>query len=88
MAKEVDGDGDHVVRIQTRTRKQRGQEVMLGPAVVALPTRSVAADLSSENALLPHPQPPVRQWALRRSRGEDRWCAEGRHRVRCERAFD
>jgi acyl dehydratase len=38
-AKEVDVDGDHVVRITTWANNQRGQNVMPGTAVVKLPTR-------------------------------------------------
>jgi acyl dehydratase len=39
-AKEVDADGDHVVRLTTWAHNQRGQDVMPGTAVVALPTTS------------------------------------------------
>lgn len=39
-AKEVDAEGNHVVRIATWGRNQRGQEVMPGTAVVALPLRN------------------------------------------------
>jgi acyl dehydratase len=38
-AKEVDGDGDHVVHIETWARNQRDQECMPGSVVVALPAR-------------------------------------------------
>ncbi|MCC2675872.1 MAG: acyl dehydratase [Ramlibacter sp.] len=38
-AKEVDADGDHVVRLTTWARNQRDQNVMPGTAVIALPTR-------------------------------------------------
>lgn len=38
-AKEVDADGDHVVRIATWANNQRGQSVMPGTAVVKLPSR-------------------------------------------------
>jgi acyl dehydratase len=38
-AKEVDEDGDHIVRITTWATNQRGQQVMPGTAVVALPVR-------------------------------------------------
>jgi acyl dehydratase len=38
-AKEVDDDGDHVVRLETWAFNQRGQNVMPGTAVVALPAR-------------------------------------------------
>jgi acyl dehydratase len=39
VAKEIDADGDHVVRIETRAINQRGQDVMPGTAVIALPAR-------------------------------------------------
>jgi acyl dehydratase len=48
VAKEIDDDGDHVVRIETWARNQRGQEVMPGSAVVALPTRGNGASTTGE----------------------------------------
>jgi acyl dehydratase len=39
-AKEVDADGDHVVRVTTWANNQRSQNVMPGAAVIALPRRS------------------------------------------------
>lgn len=39
-AKEIDTQGDHVVRLTTWARNQRGQEVMPGTAVIALPLRT------------------------------------------------
>ena len=36
-AKQVDANGDHVVHLTTWARNQRGQEVMPGTAVIALP---------------------------------------------------
>jgi acyl dehydratase len=39
-AKEVDADGNHLVRLATWARNQRGQEVMPGTAVIALPHRA------------------------------------------------
>lgn len=42
-AKEVDADGDHVVRLTTWAHNQRGQNVMPGTAVIALPVREKAA---------------------------------------------
>jgi acyl dehydratase len=39
VEKSVDSDGEHVVRIRTAARNQRGETVMPGTAVVALPTR-------------------------------------------------
>ncbi len=39
LEKSVDSDGEHVVRIRTAARNQRGETVMPGSAVVALPTR-------------------------------------------------
>ena len=41
--KEVDGDGDAVVHLETWARNQRDTNVMPGTAVVALPTRAGAA---------------------------------------------
>ena len=38
-AKEVDADGQHVVRLTTWARNQRDQNVMPGTAVIALPSR-------------------------------------------------
>lgn len=38
-AKEIDADGQHVVRLTTWARNQRDQNVMPGTAVIALPTR-------------------------------------------------
>jgi acyl dehydratase len=38
-AKEIDGDGHHVVRLSTWARNQREQNVMPGTAVVTLPSR-------------------------------------------------
>lgn len=38
-AKEVDADGDHVVKLKTWARNQRDQECMPGTAVIALPRR-------------------------------------------------
>jgi acyl dehydratase len=46
-AKEVDADGAHIVRIATWARNQRGQDVMPGTAVVALPTRTDAGGAAS-----------------------------------------
>jgi hypothetical protein len=43
-AKEIDKDGSHVVRLTTWARNQRGQEVMPGTAVIALPHRAVSAN--------------------------------------------
>ena len=39
-AKEIDKDGDAVVRVTTWARNQRGQEVMPGTAVIRLPRRA------------------------------------------------
>jgi len=38
-AKEIDADGDHIVRLSTWAQNQRGQNVMPGTAVIALPHR-------------------------------------------------
>jgi acyl dehydratase len=43
-AKEIDADGDHVVKLTTWGRNQRDQEVMPGTAVVALPQRDRNAE--------------------------------------------
>jgi hypothetical protein len=43
--KEVDADGDHVVRLETWATNQRGQDVMPGSGIVALP---VAADEATD----------------------------------------
>jgi hypothetical protein len=40
----IDGDGEHVVRVETWATNQRGQEVMPGSAVIRLPTRTDARD--------------------------------------------
>jgi hypothetical protein len=37
--KSVDSDGEHVVHVRTAARNQRGETVMPGTAMVALPTR-------------------------------------------------
>jgi acyl dehydratase len=42
-AKEIDADGDHVVRLTTWARNQRAQEVMPGTAVIKLPHRGAEA---------------------------------------------
>ncbi|CAN7613028.1 MaoC family dehydratase N-terminal domain-containing protein [Pseudorhodoferax sp. LjRoot39] len=39
-AKEIDANGDHIVRLTTWARNQRDQNAMPGTAVVALPTRA------------------------------------------------
>jgi hypothetical protein len=39
-AKRIDDDGEHVVDLETRAVNQRGENVMPGRAVVALPSRS------------------------------------------------
>ena len=39
IEKSVDSEGEHVVQIRTAARNQRGETVMPGSAVVALPTR-------------------------------------------------
>ena len=42
VAKEIDADSDHVVRIETWATNQRGKNVMPGSAVIALPSRDAA----------------------------------------------
>ena len=39
-AKDIDADGDHIVRLTTWAHNQRGQNAMPGTAVIALPTRA------------------------------------------------
>jgi hypothetical protein len=39
-AKEIDADGDPIVRLQTWAHNQREQNVMPGSAVIALPRRA------------------------------------------------
>ena len=39
-AKEIDANGNHLVRLTTWARNQRGQDVMPGAAVIALPHRA------------------------------------------------
>jgi hypothetical protein len=39
-AKRIDDDGEHVVEVETWARNQRGDDVMPGSAVIALPARS------------------------------------------------
>ena len=39
-SKEIDADGDHVVRVTTWAQNQRGQNVMPGTAVISLPRRT------------------------------------------------
>ena len=39
VEKEIDADGEHVVHVRTFARNQRGEDVMPGSAIVALPTR-------------------------------------------------
>jgi hypothetical protein len=43
-AKEIDADRDHVVRLTTWANNQRGQNVMPGTAVIALPHRTASGD--------------------------------------------
>ncbi len=42
-AKEIDANGDHIVRLTTWATNQRGQNAMPGTAVIALPTRKAEA---------------------------------------------
>jgi hypothetical protein len=39
VAKEIDDDGDHVVKVETWAHNQRDQNVMPGSAVIVLPTK-------------------------------------------------
>jgi hypothetical protein len=43
-AREIDADGNHVVRVTTWAHNQRGQDVMPGTAVIALPHRGTSGD--------------------------------------------
>lgn len=40
VGKEVDDNGEHIVKVTTFARNQRGDDVMPGTAVIALPSRS------------------------------------------------
>ena len=44
VAKEIDDDGDHVVRLETWASNQRGQNVMPGSAVVAPADRAASVE--------------------------------------------
>ena len=46
VAKEIDADGDPVVRVKTWAQNQRGQDVMPGSAVIALPRRAASGNKS------------------------------------------
>ncbi len=48
--KHVDGDGDHVVEIATTAVNQRGETVMPGSAVIALPSRDEASSPAGRRA--------------------------------------
>ena len=51
-AKEIDADGNHVVRLYTWAHNQRSQNVMPGTAVIVLPVRDPTgnpADKSTQN---------------------------------------
>jgi hypothetical protein len=43
-AKEVDARGNHLVRLATWSQNQRGQDVMPGTAVIALPLHAASGD--------------------------------------------
>jgi acyl dehydratase len=47
-AKEVDADGEHVVRLKTWAYNQREQNVMPGTATIALPTRANTANTKEQ----------------------------------------
>jgi acyl dehydratase len=49
IGKEIDTDGDHVVRLTTWARNQRGQEVMPGTAVIKLPDRPNTSQATKES---------------------------------------
>ena len=46
VAKEIDADGDPVVRERTWAQNQRGQDVMPGTAVIVLPRRTASGNAS------------------------------------------
>jgi hypothetical protein len=48
-AKEIDGDGHHVVKLGTWATNQREQNVMPGTATIALPHRGAASALARES---------------------------------------
>lgn len=48
--KRVDGDGEHVVEIATTARNQRGETVMPGSAVLALPSRAEESSPAARRA--------------------------------------
>ncbi len=48
--RSVDSDGEHVVHIRTTARNQRGETVMPGTAVVALPTRDGSVSPAARRA--------------------------------------
>jgi acyl dehydratase len=50
IGKRVDGDGEHVVDVRTAARNQRGENVMPGSAVIALPTRDGADSPAARRA--------------------------------------
>jgi predicted aconitase with swiveling domain len=52
--KRVDADGEHVVDVSTVARNQRGETVMPGSAVIALPTRDGADSPAARRAHRAH----------------------------------
>jgi acyl dehydratase len=50
MERSVDSDGEHVVHIRTTARNQRGETVMPGTAVIALPTRDGSGSPAARRA--------------------------------------
>jgi acyl dehydratase len=51
--KFVDVDGEHCVRVETRADNQRGENVMPGSAVIALPSRQAGTDPAARRARQP-----------------------------------
>jgi acyl dehydratase len=54
IGKRVDADGEHVVDVSTVARNQRGETVMPGSAVIALPTRDGADSPAARRAHRAH----------------------------------
>jgi hypothetical protein len=50
VEKFVDDDGEHCVRVETRAENQRGEDVMPGSAVVALPSRETDSSPASRRS--------------------------------------
>jgi hypothetical protein len=51
LAKEIDDDGGRLVRVETWATNQRGQAVMPGSAVIALPSRTESAGADAQTSV-------------------------------------